>query len=150
MESRGQTALEYLITYGWAILVILIVLSVLWYYGIFNPATWAGSQVISSTSFQVLDWKISNTSLDFSVGNKAGSTVELTALAVSGDIIGSWSGTSTVLANGNANLAVISWTTPPAQGATVSFDVTVTYDNKGVGGMAGKTEVIQFKNVKVP
>jgi len=32
--------MEYLITYGWAILVILVVLAVLWYYGIFNPAKW--------------------------------------------------------------------------------------------------------------
>jgi len=37
---KGQTALEYLITYGWAILVILVVLAVLWYYGVFNPVKW--------------------------------------------------------------------------------------------------------------
>jgi len=37
---KGQTALEYLITYGWAILVILVVLAVLWYYGVFNPNKW--------------------------------------------------------------------------------------------------------------
>jgi len=37
---KGQTALEYLITYGWAILVILVVLAVLWYYGVFNPSKW--------------------------------------------------------------------------------------------------------------
>jgi len=39
---KGQTALEYLITYGWAIIVILVVLAVLWYYGIFTPSKWQG------------------------------------------------------------------------------------------------------------
>jgi len=32
---KGQTALEYLITYGWAVLIILVVLAVLYYYGAF-------------------------------------------------------------------------------------------------------------------
>ena len=34
---KGQTAIEYLLTYGWAILIILIVAGVLAYYGIFAP-----------------------------------------------------------------------------------------------------------------
>lgn len=37
---KGQTALEYLLTYGWAILIILVVLTVLWYYGIFEKNRW--------------------------------------------------------------------------------------------------------------
>ena len=30
MKKRGQSALEYLVTYGWAILAIVIVAAVLW------------------------------------------------------------------------------------------------------------------------
>ncbi len=151
MENRGQTALEYLITYGWAILVILIVLAVLWYYGIFNPATWAGAQVVSSTSFQVLDSKMTNSTLSFSVGNKVGSSVTITALAISGNGLG---GTATglpltVVANGNAALT-IGTLTGATSGSTVTFTVTVTFDNLGVGGQTGKTETISFRNVKIP
>jgi hypothetical protein len=36
--KRGQAAMEYLMTYGWAILVIVIVLAALLYLGIFNIA----------------------------------------------------------------------------------------------------------------
>ncbi|MCX6777790.1 MAG: hypothetical protein NT157_02800, partial [Candidatus Micrarchaeota archaeon] len=37
MEFRkGQAAMEYLMTYGWAILVIVIVLAALLYLGVFN------------------------------------------------------------------------------------------------------------------
>ena len=35
-KMRGQAAMEYLMTYGWAILVIVIVLAALLYLGIFN------------------------------------------------------------------------------------------------------------------
>ena len=33
---KGQTAMEYLMTYGWAILIIMIVVAVLFYLGVFN------------------------------------------------------------------------------------------------------------------
>jgi hypothetical protein len=34
---RGQAALEFLMTYGWAILVVLIVIGALAYFGVLNP-----------------------------------------------------------------------------------------------------------------
>lgn len=37
--QRGQSAMEYLMTYGWAILVIVLVLAVLFYLGVFTPPT---------------------------------------------------------------------------------------------------------------
>jgi len=38
MMRKGQAAMEYLMTYGWAILVIVIVLAALLYLGVFNIA----------------------------------------------------------------------------------------------------------------
>ena len=37
MNRRAQSAMEYLMTYGWAILVVLIALSALFYLGVFDP-----------------------------------------------------------------------------------------------------------------
>lgn len=39
MVRRGQSAMEYLMTYGWALLVIVVVLAALVLLGIFNPPT---------------------------------------------------------------------------------------------------------------
>ena len=36
-----QSALEYLITYGWVIMIIAVVLAALWFFGFFNTATYA-------------------------------------------------------------------------------------------------------------
>ncbi|MBI2672261.1 hypothetical protein HYX16_04980 [Candidatus Woesearchaeota archaeon] len=36
-KSRGQAAMEFLMTYGWAILVVLVVLGALTYVGVLNP-----------------------------------------------------------------------------------------------------------------
>ncbi len=35
--KRLQSAMEYLMTYGWAILIIALVLGILWYLGVFSP-----------------------------------------------------------------------------------------------------------------
>ena len=37
-NKRGQAALEFLMTYGWAILIVLIAIGALAYFGVLNPA----------------------------------------------------------------------------------------------------------------
>ncbi len=37
INNKGQSALEYLMTYGWALVVIIIVIAALFAFGIFNP-----------------------------------------------------------------------------------------------------------------
>ena len=39
INKKSQSAMEYLMTYGWAILVVLIALGALFYLGVFNPKT---------------------------------------------------------------------------------------------------------------
>ena len=38
-SKRSQSALEYMMTYGWAILIIVIVAVILYSMGIFNPSS---------------------------------------------------------------------------------------------------------------
>ena len=38
-NARSQSALEYMMTYGWAILIIVIVAGVLYGLGIFSPSS---------------------------------------------------------------------------------------------------------------
>ncbi|MGC8537733.1 MAG: hypothetical protein ACP5MZ_01975, partial [Candidatus Micrarchaeia archaeon] len=38
---KSQSAMEYLMTYGWAILIIAVVLAALFELGVFNPMTFA-------------------------------------------------------------------------------------------------------------
>jgi len=37
MNKKGQAAMEFLMTYGWAILAAIIAIAVLAYFGVFNP-----------------------------------------------------------------------------------------------------------------
>ncbi|MFQ5405555.1 MAG: hypothetical protein ACE5DI_00145, partial [Candidatus Micrarchaeia archaeon] len=77
--KRGQSALEYLVTYGWAILAIVIIAGLLWAFGIFNPQTFASSSACTegaSFSCTAADSVYyANGTLLLTLGNKVGSTV---------------------------------------------------------------------------
>jgi hypothetical protein len=58
-RRKAQSAMEYLMTYGWAILIVIIVAAALYALGVFNPATFAGR---TATGFTQLgapsDWDL--------------------------------------------------------------------------------------------
>ncbi len=77
---KGQTAIEYLMTYGWAILIILIVAGVLAYYGIFAPSGFLGP---SSSGFAqvavVSPWDLNAAGeLKVILENRVGSEINVT------------------------------------------------------------------------
>ncbi len=52
-EKRGQAAMEFLMTYGWAILAAIIAIGVLAYFGVFNPSRLAGSSAIINAPLNI-------------------------------------------------------------------------------------------------
>jgi len=79
---KGQTAIEYLMTYGWAILIILIVAGVLAYYGIFAPAGFLGPSAKGFAQLTILSpWDLSSDvagTLKFQVENRVGQEIIIT------------------------------------------------------------------------
>jgi hypothetical protein len=155
---KGQTALEYLITYGWAILVILVVLAVLWYYGVFNPAKWSGESVSEGSAFKVVDKQLSSAgTFRLVLGDKTGTSTSISNVNVSGDVNGQidLSAAPVVIPaggqmSGNAAVAggvitVTGITPTPSAGSFYKFTVTTTY--QATGGLAGQKDVASY-NIK--
>jgi len=72
--------MEYLMTYGWAILIVIIVAAALYALGVFNPATWTGTR---STGFANIgvpqDWQYSSDgNLSVIIRNGLGSAITIT------------------------------------------------------------------------
>ena len=72
MEKGGQSAMEYLMTYGWAILIILIALGALFYLGVFSPST--PSTCFIQAPFVCKDVIINDNGILFNLG--AGANIE--------------------------------------------------------------------------
>ena len=65
-NKKAQSAMEYLMTYGWAILVVLIALGALFYLGVFNPKT--VNTCTATAPISCTDIRASGTSVEFSLG----------------------------------------------------------------------------------
>src|SRR3989338_1790929 len=57
-SSKGQAAFEFLTTYGWAFLVILIMVGTLAYFGILNPSQVLPNRCTIGAEFQCLDHQL--------------------------------------------------------------------------------------------
>ncbi len=50
-NKKAQSAMEYLMTYGWAILIIAIVLAALFSLGVFSSSSFTGTVCVASSGF---------------------------------------------------------------------------------------------------
>ncbi len=72
-ERAAQSAMEYLMTYGWAILIILIVLAVLYIIGVFTPTGILGNQCNVQFKYSCTGPTLStNGSVSFLLGQNTG------------------------------------------------------------------------------
>jgi hypothetical protein len=111
---KGQTAMEYLMTYGWAILIIMVVLGVLYYLGVLNPSQLTPSQCAFPPGFSCTTYKLKSSSgnLSLQVGQGTGKTVIVTGVFCSANMSSSYSpGALTgkaVLYDSNENVTITS------------------------------------------
>lgn len=85
MMRKGQTAMEYLMTYGWAILIVIVVAGVLAYYGVFSPGKIVGPTKSGFAKVEVLQWDLGTTgTLKLYVENRVGDVINITDVKVGG------------------------------------------------------------------
>lgn len=65
LYHKSQAALEFLTTYGWAFLVILIMIGTLAYFGILNPGKILPNRCNIGPEFDCIDYQISATGNTF-------------------------------------------------------------------------------------
>jgi len=81
--KKLQAAMEYLMTYGWAILIIALALGVLYSLGVFNPNRLkpVGCFLPAPFSCQIQSFKGSNGNLSILLGQGSGQTITITGVA---------------------------------------------------------------------
>ena len=99
--KKGQTAMEYLMTYGWAILIIMVVLAVLFYLGVLNPPT--PEQCVFPAGITCISSKLNTTGgLTLLIGQGTGHPISVTGVNCTMNSSASWA--TDQLALGAANL----------------------------------------------
>ena len=129
---KGQGAMEYLMTYGWALLVIIIVGAALFALGILNPATYQQKRCNGLQYFTYMDQAATNTNFTIHLRNGV-NDINITKVKVGTTTINVFDPTTTAFRSDNVTASVDGsvW-----QGATwINQGKEVTL-NVG-GGLAG-------------
>lgn len=143
MKRRGQAAMEFLMTYGWAILAAIIVVGVLWYI-IGNPSNLAGKQftLTAPLSANAFNFGANGADVNVEIRNGAGNqiTVSNITLANCGSIT-----PAIAMAQSNVTTFAITCTSAIGSGNRFIGDITVYYTASGsslvqqsTGSISGK------------
>ena len=64
--------MEFLMTYGWAILVVILAIAALAYFGVLNPGRFLPNSCVIGPGFSCSDFKVNKTDIILTLSNGAG------------------------------------------------------------------------------
>jgi len=79
-NNKSQAALEFLMTYGWAILVVLVAVGALAYFGVLSPDKFLPAKCTLQSGIACIDHKATATSLVLRVQNSLGFDITVDAV----------------------------------------------------------------------
>ena len=128
MENKGQSALEYLMTYGWALIVIAIVIGVL----IYVTGSTTGGVTCQSTSTGIIlsEWAVASgaDNVGITVQNATGTAISVTSIVSGGDFAADTNTPAAALGVPvNGKIALMGVSGPAAAGSFDAGTVTVNY-----------------------
>ena len=88
MFKKGQAAMEFLMTYGWAILVVLAAIGALAYFGVLNPGQLLPDKCTFPASFDCIDKPVVNFDtgvVQLAVRNDVGYPIDTVGATLTGD-----------------------------------------------------------------
>lgn len=88
MFRKAQAAMEFLMTYGWAILVVLVAIGALAYFGVLSPGDVLPDKCTGSPGLDCVEVSIMGTNVTFLVRNNLGYSINASA-STSGSITSS-------------------------------------------------------------
>ncbi|MBU1975207.1 MAG: hypothetical protein KKG59_02260 [Nanoarchaeota archaeon] len=84
--KKGQAALEFLITYGWAIVTVLVALGALAYYQVLTPGDVLPSTCQVSPGFGCKNYKATEKTIEFTLLNGMVGTIKPVKITFRGDV----------------------------------------------------------------
>ena len=126
--KKSQAALEFIMTYGWAILVVLVAIAALAYFGVLSPDRFLPSKCVLQSGIACLDNKATATTLNVYIQNSLGQDVTITD--VKADQCTAQTGLSVSFPNGGAYTAAMVCVNP---GTKYNGQFNVTYSNAATG-----------------
>ena len=131
MLRKGQAAMEFLMTYGWAILVVLVAIGALAYFGVLSPGNYLPSSCTLSSGMSCDDFKVTTSDAQLLFRNGMGDDLTAVSVSISGctasteaDGDDAWNDGSVL---GGDDGVTLTGCTNGAAGARFKSDITIVY-----------------------
>jgi len=84
-EIKSQAALEFLTTYAWAFLSIMVTIGALYYFGVFDFAKFLPQQCTFPSQFECIDFAYVDDIIRFRLVNNLGEPIDVTSYGITND-----------------------------------------------------------------
>jgi len=141
--KKAQAAMEFIMTYGWAILVVLVAIAALAYFGVLSPSKFLPETCTFPPGLGCIDFKATTGTLVLVLQNGLGQDITLDSIA---DVAGICTLASPGdLNNGASGTYTVTACTHGSVGSKIKTEVKVTYTVKDTGLQHTKTGDVNAK-----
>ena len=145
-QKKGQAAMEFLMTYGWAILAAIVAIGVLAYFGVFSPGKLAGSSAILNNPFYASAWQVNSIeNISLEVINNGGDSFFLSEIMINGTGSNSAFGCYANASNGGALASLNPFNPGVTKLILVKFCAPLSADITPGNNFAGDIKITYFK-----
>ncbi len=144
-KTKGQAALEYMITYGWAFIVIIAAVSVLGYFGFLNPNKYIPERCEFGEQLKCVDYSAhSNGNIEFRFRNNFGVPINVSAVMGTGSptLVG-----SVIIPDGEIKKVTVNTTEDMFAGTKQHFDFTFNFSRDESGAPSHLVSGVLFAEV---
>jgi hypothetical protein len=152
-SRKAQSAMEYLMTYGWAILIIAVVLGALFSLGVFSGSSFLGTSCIPSSGYLCSNpsWAHGTNNIVVTIGQATGNNWAANSFVV---FVPQGTATATGTSSGipiiaGSNTAVLSSSTFPS-GLSQQVTLNAAVSSNAVGASAGGAIWVAYGSTSPP
>jgi len=138
MRKKAQAALEFLMTYGWAILLVIVVVGALYATGMLKPCRWVGLQVkeFPLSEVKVVPIRLTTTELVFEVYYQQAGDATYNGATITGTADGKAVTIGTITSSSDTFSSTLPVTITVSlsgisSGACADFSITLNYRKPG-------------------
>ena len=130
-SRSSQAALEFLMTYGWAILAALIAVAALAYFGVLNPDKFFPDRCILPAGIACLDYRIESYRVILVLQNSLGETITIGKVTVSANNQECFDNQTVTLNNNGKAVYTIAQCSNGESGDKFDGAINITYTPEG-------------------
>ena len=145
---KGQTALDFLMTYGWALLLIVLVIGALFALGVFDINAFLGSRAVGFAQVGVAAWNVdANGNLTLQFSNRVGTDIRVDNVTVTYRGTAATHSVNATVANGQTSASqMVGQVSSLTTGTNYNLQLSISYTDlntntvyKSSGTVTGKS-----------